>query len=92
MIFLFYGIIGVLQTIGILPAGFLPYNDVIYSIVGACLFSFYLAHHTKLITAGKHAKYQMNEKDYVFGAMTLYNDIINIFIYILRIIGEDRDR
>ena len=73
------------------PANFLPYNDAIYSFFGACLFSFYLAHHTKLIVAGKHAKYQMNEKDYVFGAMTLYNDVINMFIYILRIIGEDRD-
>lgn len=67
-----------LQTFKVLPANFLPYNDIIYSIVGACLFSFYLAHHTKLIVSGKHAKYQMNEKDYVFGAMTLYNDIINM--------------
>ena len=33
----------------------------------------------------------MNEKDYVFGAMTLYNDLINMFIYTLRVIGEDRD-
>ena len=32
----------------------------------------------------------MNEKDYVFGAMSLYNDIINMFIYILRLIGEDQ--
>jgi len=92
MIFLVYGIIGLLQTLGIIPATFLPYNDAIYSFIGASLFSFYLAHHTKLITAGKHAKYQMSEKDYVFGAMTLYNDINNMFIYILRIIGEDRER
>lgn len=91
MIFLVYGIIGLLQTMGVIPANFLPYNDAIYSFFGASLFSFYLAHHTKLIVAGKHAKYQMNEKDYVFGAMTLYNDIINIFIYILRMLGEDRD-
>lgn len=77
---------------GVLPAGFLPYNEMLYSLVGASLFSFYLAYHTKLIVAGKHAKYQMNEKDYVYGAMTLYNDIINLFIYTLRLIGEDRDR
>ena len=77
-----------LQTFKILPANFLPYNDIMYSIVGACLFSFYLAHHTKLIVSGKHAKYQMNEKDYVFGAMTLYNDIINMVrIYTISCIG-----
>ena len=57
-----------LQYSGVLPAGFLPYNDALYGLVGATLFSFYLAYHTKLIVAGKHTKYQMNEKDYVFGA------------------------
>jgi protein lifeguard len=51
----------------------------------------YLAHHTKLIVSGKHSKYGMNEEDYVFGAMTLYNNIINIFLYLLRILGDDHD-
>lgn len=100
--------------LNVIPAGFMPYNEMLYSLVGACLFSFYLAYHTKLIVAGKHAKYLLNEKDYVFGAskfylfasplyasanhyplfssVTLYNDIINIFIYTLRLIGEDKGR
>lgn len=86
-----YGLIHLLEIFGILPQGFLPYTDALYSLIGACLFSLYLAYHTKLIVAGKHTKYQMNEKDYVFGAMSLYNDIINMFIYILRLLGEDRD-
>ena len=42
--------------------------------------------------SGKYSKYQMNEKDYVFGAMCLYNDIISMFIYILRLVGEDREQ
>jgi FtsH-binding integral membrane protein len=66
-----------LQAFGVLPAGFLPYNNMLYGLAGACLFSFYLAYHTKL---------------YVFGAMTLYNDIINMFVYLLRVIGEDKQR
>lgn len=91
LIFLTYGFLQLLQIVGILPAGFLPLNDMIYGLFGACLFSVYLAYHTKLIVGGKHTKYQMSEKDYVFGAMTLYNDIINMFIYVLRLLGEDRD-
>mmetsp|Transcript_5589 Transcript_5589/g.8570 ORF Transcript_5589/g.8570 Transcript_5589/m.8570 type:complete len:337 (-) Transcript_5589:804-1814(-) len=91
MIFIAYGLIHVLELFGILPAGFLPYSDIVYSLFGAGLFSLFLAHHTKLIVSGKHSKYQMNEKDYVFGAMSLYNDIINMFIYILRVLGEDRE-
>lgn len=89
MIFLVYALVHLLEQFGVLPAGFLPYRDTWFSLAGAVLFSFYLAYHTKLIVAGKYTKFQMNEKDYVFGAMSLYNDIINIFIYILRLIGED---
>ena len=40
---------------------------------------------------GKHSKYQMSEKDYIFGAMTLYNDAINLFIYLLKMFGEHDD-
>lgn len=90
LIFMVYGLFAIFQMVGI-SAGLLPYTDMVYGMVGATLFSFYLAYHTKLIVAGKHSKYQMNEKDYVFGAMTLYNDIINLFIYVLKVLGEDRD-
>lgn len=90
MIFLVYALVHLLELYGVIPAGFLPYREAWFSLAGAVLFSFYLAYHTKLIVAGKHTKFQMNEKDYVFGAMSLYNDVINMFIYILRLIGEDQ--
>ena len=67
------------------PAGFLPFWEGIVSINGACLFSAYLAYHTKLIVAGKHTKYQRTKKitsEYAFGAMSLYNDIINVLFYL----------
>lgn len=72
LIFVVYGLIQLLSMVGILPAGLLPYHETLYGLCGACLFSFYLAHHTKLIVAGKHTKYQMNDKDYVFGASTCH--------------------
>lgn len=90
MILLVYLFIGIFQQAGIIPS-FLPFNDMLYSLLAACMFSAFLAYHTKLIVAGKHSKYRMNEKDYVYGAMSLYSDIISIFLYILRIIGEDKD-
>lgn len=73
LIFFVYGIIQVLQLIGIIPAGFVPYSDMLYGCVGATLFAGYLAYHTKLIVAGKHSKYQMNDKDYVFGASKFFS-------------------
>lgn len=92
MVFLLYGLIHVLELFGVIPAGFLPYTEVLYCSFGAALFSLYLAYHTRMIVSGKSAKYQMNEKDYILGAMSLYSDIINIFLYILRIMGELDDK
>ena len=92
MIFLFYGIIHALSMSGILPPEFLPYNESVFCVLGASLFSMYLAHHTRLVVSGKHSKYRLNEKDYVFGAILLYNDIINMFLYLLRLMAaDDRD-
>ena len=87
MILIFYGLTHLL-----LPRGYFPFSDLIYSMFGACLFSCYLAYHTRMIVSGKHSKYQMNHKDYVYGAMTLYSDIIQLFLYILRILSDSRDR
>ena len=90
--FLLYGVIRLLEMFGILPNGFLPYTEAIYCVFGAGLFSLYLAHHTRMIVSGKSTKYQMNEKDYILGAMSVYSDIINIFLYVLRILGDMDDR
>lgn len=91
MILLVYLLIGLAQNLGWLPIQFIPYTDMAYSAFASVLFSLFLAHHTKLIVGGKHAKYRMNEKDYVFGAMALYVDIVNIFLNILQLIGNERD-
>jgi FtsH-binding integral membrane protein len=92
MAFLLYGMIHVLELFGVLPYGFLPYSEAMYGLLGAGMFSLYLAHHTRLIVSGKSAKYQLNEKDYILGAMSVYSDFVNIFLYILRILGEIDDR
>lgn len=92
MAFILYAMIHVLELFGILPRGFLPYSEAMYSILGAGMFSLYLAHHTRLIVSGKSAKFQLNEKDYILGAMSVYSDVINIFLYILRLLGEIDDR
>ena len=91
-ILLVYLMLGLAQEVGWLPRGFLPFSHVLCSVFSTCLFSLFLAYHTKLIVGGKHAKYRMNEKDYVFGAMALYVDIVNIFLNILALIGEERER
>ncbi|KAL7543128.1 hypothetical protein ACHAXR_012426 [Thalassiosira sp. AJA248-18] len=75
IVFILYGTIHVLELFGIIPYGFLPYTEALYCFLGAGLFSLYLAHHTRLIVSGKSAKFQMSEKDYILGAMSLYSDV-----------------
>jgi len=51
-----------------------------------CLF---IVYDTQLMLGGKH-KYAISMDEYVFAALNLYLDIINLFLYILRIMGGGR--
>ncbi|XP_022114008.2 protein lifeguard 2 [Pieris rapae] len=67
---------------------FLPYNNklhLLYSGVGVLLFSMYLVYDTQLMMGGEH-KYSISPEEYVFAALNIYLDIINIFVKILRLI------
>lgn len=56
----------------------------VYAGLGALLFSFYLVYDTQLMIGGDH-KYSISPEEYIFAALNLYLDIINLFIYILRL-------
>lgn len=63
---------------------------IVYASAGALLFSIYLIYDTQLMMGGEH-KYSISPEEYIFAALNLYLDIINIFMYILTIIGATRD-
>ena len=50
----------------------------------------YLVFDTQLMMGGKH-KYALSPEEYIFAALNLYLDIINLFLFILSIIGISRD-
>lgn len=62
--------------------------QLLYACGGVLLFSCYLVYDTQLIVGGKHAKFQFSVDDYVFAALNLYLDIINLFIYILQLLNQ----
>ncbi|KAG5863970.1 Protein lifeguard 1, partial [Gonioctena quinquepunctata] len=64
--------------------------QLVYASLGALIFSVYLVYDTQLMMGGKH-KYSISPEEYIFAAINLYIDIINIFMYILAIIGHSRD-
>jgi FtsH-binding integral membrane protein len=72
---------------------FFPYSPLSHRImagIGTILFSFYIVYDTQLIIGGRHKKHQFAVDDYVWAALNIYLDIINLFIYLLELTGERR--
>eukprot|EP01026_Neomeris_dumetosa_P023560 TRINITY_DN1997_c1_g1_i1.p1 TRINITY_DN1997_c1_g1~~TRINITY_DN1997_c1_g1_i1.p1 ORF type:complete len:266 (-),score=20.71 TRINITY_DN1997_c1_g1_i1:287-1042(-) len=57
----------------------------IISGFGAFLFSMYLVFDIQMVMGGR--KYSIGPDEYVFAALNLYLDIINIFLYILQLLN-----
>lgn len=85
-VYLFIGLI-CLMLFGIILM-FIPSNDYTHKIcagLGVTLFAFYLVYDTQLMLGGSH-KYSISPEEYIFAALNLYLDIINLFIYVLRLL------
>ncbi|KAI0988698.1 hypothetical protein GJ496_006725 [Pomphorhynchus laevis] len=57
----------------------------VYGFIGALIFSLFIAVDVQLIVGGRTI--QISEEDYIFGALALYMDIVNLFIMLLTFIG-----
>merc|ERR1712048_107981 len=60
--------------------------EIMYSSIGALIFSCYLVFDIQLLMHGKRV--QLSPDDYVFAALNLYLDIVQLFLHILRLYGE----
>lgn len=63
--------------------------NLVYSVMGAMLMSCYIVYHTQLIVGGKHQR-QFTVDDYAIAAINLYIDIVQLFLFILRMVGRRR--
>jgi FtsH-binding integral membrane protein len=61
-----------------------------YSLVGVVIFSFYVVFDVQLILGGKHSKYRFGVDEFVFAALSVYLDIVNLFVYFLDLFGRER--
>eukprot|EP00437_Effrenium_voratum_P012533 CAMPEP_0181447316 /NCGR_PEP_ID=MMETSP1110-20121109/26557_1 /TAXON_ID=174948 /ORGANISM="Symbiodinium sp., Strain CCMP421" /LENGTH=261 /DNA_ID=CAMNT_0023571421 /DNA_START=50 /DNA_END=835 /DNA_ORIENTATION=+ len=64
---------------------------MVYAAFGALLFSGYIVLDTQMIVGGKHSTFRFTVDDYVMAAIAIYLDIINLFLYILSLLGDRRD-
>jgi len=63
---------------------------LLIAAVGALFFSVFIVYDVQLIIGGKH-EHQFSIDDYCFAAMSLYLDILNLFLYILELCGGERN-
>jgi len=59
-----------------------------YAALGAFVFSLFIVYDTQLIIGGKHHTHQFSVDEYVFAALTIYIDIIQLFLFMLRLFGN----
>jgi hypothetical protein len=79
---LFIGLVGMIFY-GFLAWLFhLPTGGLVYSGFGALLFSGYIVYDTYMIMQ------RLGPDEWVHGSISLYLDILNLFLYILQILGE----
>jgi protein lifeguard len=65
--------------------------DVIISAVAAVLFCVYIVYDVQLLASGSHSS-ALSPDEYILGALNLYLDIINLFLYILRLLQYLNDQ
>ncbi|XP_013931285.1 PREDICTED: protein lifeguard 2 [Thamnophis sirtalis] len=85
MVLLFSGIILAFM----LPFHYVPWLQAIYAVLGAVVFTMFLAFDTQLLMGNR--RYAMSPEEYIFGALNIYLDIIYIFSFLLQIFGSSRD-
>ena len=62
------------------------YSNTLYCCLGVIIYSIYLIYDTQMVM-GKFGN-EFDIDDYVFAALNIYLDIINLFIKILQILGK----
>jgi len=68
---------------------FVPALKLLYCVAGVLLYSIYLIYDTQLII-GKFEKIEYDIDDYIIAAINIYLDVLNIFLYLLQILGGNR--
>ncbi|XP_004646316.1 protein lifeguard 1 [Octodon degus] len=61
---------------------------LLYAGIGTLLFSMYLVMDVQLLVGVRH--YELDPEEYVFAALEIYLDIINLFLFILQLIQLGR--
>merc|ERR1712072_803884 len=63
---------------------------MMYDLFGVLIFVIYIVYDTQLIIGGDHKAHKFTVDDYVFAALNLYIDIMQLFLRLLRLLGKKK--
>uniref|UniRef100_A0A096M7U2 Transmembrane BAX inhibitor motif containing 1a n=1 Tax=Poecilia formosa TaxID=48698 RepID=A0A096M7U2_POEFO len=76
---------GIITAI-VLSFKYMYWLHMLYAAIGAVVFTLFLAYHTQLLIGNR--KHSISPEEYVFAALSIYVDIVQIFLFLLQIIGS----
>ncbi|XP_076858281.1 protein lifeguard 3 [Brachyhypopomus gauderio] len=79
---------GIIASI-VLSFQYVPWLHMLYAAIGAIVYTLFLAYDTQLLLGNRTLS--LSPEEYVFGALSLYVDIVQIFIFLLQITGSSSD-
>ncbi|XP_037948016.1 protein lifeguard 3-like [Teleopsis dalmanni] len=63
---------------------------IIYCCFGVGIFGIYLIYDVQLMVGGNHAN-SISPEDYIFAALSIYIDVVTLFMYILQLLSATTD-
>ncbi|XP_042074471.1 protein lifeguard 3 isoform X3 [Haplochromis burtoni] len=77
-------IIGIVTAI-VLSFQYVPWLHMLYAAIGAIVYTLFLVYNTQLLIGNRELA--ISPEEYVYGALSLYVDIVHIFLFILQVSG-----
>ncbi|XP_076118906.1 protein lifeguard 3 [Alosa pseudoharengus] len=79
---------GIITAI-VLSFQYVPWLHMLYAAIGAIVYTLFLAYDTQLLIGNR--SYAISPEEYIFGALSLYVDIVQIFTFLLQLTGSSSD-
>ncbi|KAJ8253320.1 hypothetical protein GJAV_G00211590 [Gymnothorax javanicus] len=79
MVFIVTGII----TVIVLSFHYIPWLQMLFAAIGTIVFTLFFAFHTQLLIGNR--KHSISPEEYVFAALSIYLDVIQMFLFLLQI-------
>ncbi|XP_028292544.1 protein lifeguard 3-like [Gouania willdenowi] len=81
-------IIGIVTAV-VLSFQYVPWLHMVYAAIGALVYTLFLVYNTQLLLGNRELA--ISPEEYVYGALSLYIDIVHIFFFILQVSGAATD-